>query len=447
MVPRAGTLSPERHIEKLVPDNSPAYDSYLRAAKIEYNQIQTKNELLEKLNQQWDELRQSLDEKKLTEEQKLYEKLLEGLEGVVKKLASTKEGAELIEVVMKVKKILQKVILQDEWDELEDIKLDEMIEMGKTSEKPKVRSGIPRKGDLLNKFKQGTEDKPSTVMFSDEQEDSVLISQQWTIFNPNNAKKGKEILMMFDTRCQDTYVDGATAKELEVQLGRRTITEIRTFKSTDPMYVATSETTIALQTSKGLQIIKAKSVDDMSSIFPLIERIKTGKGADNSSMLISEYGKLELIIGMNNFFKFFLNYKKREDGMIEIHTTIGTIIAGKKFSDVGRQQDITGAGQKRQLHVFVDASATAYAAAAYLAKTQYQTPEEKQMERRKGNEPTVVMVVQSGRNDRTDIDFLRTNSCEKMKKTERMLIRIAHKEAGEKEVDLESDALPLRHGV
>uniref|UniRef100_A0A0N5B141 DUF1758 domain-containing protein n=1 Tax=Syphacia muris TaxID=451379 RepID=A0A0N5B141_9BILA len=83
-----------------------------------------------------------------------------------------------------------------------------------------------------------SEDK-STVMAvlhssSDEQEDSVLISQRWTIFNPNNAKKGKEILMMFDTGCQGTYVDGATAKELEVQLGRRTITEIRTFNSTDP---------------------------------------------------------------------------------------------------------------------------------------------------------------------------------------------------------------------
>uniref|UniRef100_A0A0N5AZ27 CCHC-type domain-containing protein n=1 Tax=Syphacia muris TaxID=451379 RepID=A0A0N5AZ27_9BILA len=42
------------------------------------------------------------------------------------------------------------------------IKLDEMIKMGKTSEKPKVRSEIPRKGDLLNKFKRGIEDRPFT---------------------------------------------------------------------------------------------------------------------------------------------------------------------------------------------------------------------------------------------------------------------------------------------
>uniref|UniRef100_A0A0N5ACR5 Peptidase A2 domain-containing protein n=1 Tax=Syphacia muris TaxID=451379 RepID=A0A0N5ACR5_9BILA len=193
-----------------------------------------------------------------------------------------------------------------------------MIEMDKTRKKPKARSGIPRKEGLLNRFKRSTEERPST--------------QRWTIFNPSNANKGKEILMMFDTGYQATYVDGSTAKELDVQLGRRIITEVRTFNSTEPMYVVTSKTTIALQTSKSLQIIKAKSVDDMSSTFPLIEIIKTDKGGDNSSMLISEYGKPEMIIGMNNFFKFFLDYKERGDGMIEIHTTIGTIIAGEKFS-------------------------------------------------------------------------------------------------------------------
>uniref|UniRef100_A0A0N5ARH6 Translin n=1 Tax=Syphacia muris TaxID=451379 RepID=A0A0N5ARH6_9BILA len=64
---------PERSREELVPDTISAYDSYLRVVKIEYNQIQRTKKLLKKLNQQWDELRQSLDDKRLAEEQKLYE--------------------------------------------------------------------------------------------------------------------------------------------------------------------------------------------------------------------------------------------------------------------------------------------------------------------------------------------------------------------------------------
>uniref|UniRef100_A0A0N5B0T3 Integrase_H2C2 domain-containing protein n=1 Tax=Syphacia muris TaxID=451379 RepID=A0A0N5B0T3_9BILA len=71
--------------------------------------------------------------------------------------------------------------------------------------------------------------------------------------------------MVFDTGCQGTYIDAATAKELELPLG------------------------IVLRTSKGLQIVKVKTVNGMAGTFPRIKRIRLNKDGGSNNIMRREY--------------------------------------------------------------------------------------------------------------------------------------------------------------
>uniref|UniRef100_A0A0N5AZI8 DUF1758 domain-containing protein n=1 Tax=Syphacia muris TaxID=451379 RepID=A0A0N5AZI8_9BILA len=132
----------------------------------------------------------------------------------------------------------------------------------------------------------------------------------------------------FDIGSQKSYIDHKVAEDLKLMPGNISISYTTTFDAIESVRIESFETVLAVQTIKGLVNIKVNIVENLSETFPIMERLRK---KNNSSEKINEFEKPDIIIGIDNFFKFFIDYETREDGLCKIHTTIGTIIAEERM--------------------------------------------------------------------------------------------------------------------
>uniref|UniRef100_A0A0N5AIP6 DUF1758 domain-containing protein n=1 Tax=Syphacia muris TaxID=451379 RepID=A0A0N5AIP6_9BILA len=125
-------------------------------------------------------------------------------------------------------------------------------------------------------------------------------------------------------RSQQSYIEEKLARRLRLRLSNPSVTEVSTFKTREMLI--TMRTTIAIKTKSGFQAIDVKTVNGMT------EAMNITVISDNDNELEKKEfidAKPDLLIGIDNFFKFLMNIKPREDGLYELSTKLGPIIAGE----------------------------------------------------------------------------------------------------------------------
>uniref|UniRef100_A0A0N5AP85 DUF1758 domain-containing protein n=1 Tax=Syphacia muris TaxID=451379 RepID=A0A0N5AP85_9BILA len=85
------------------------------------------------------------------------------------------------------------------------------------------------------------------------------------------------------------------------------------------------QTNIAVQTEYGFQEIDVKTVNDISEAMKLVEVTATSNNDDDLEEEKFIDTKPDILIGVDNFFKFLMNIEQREDGLYELSTTLGLL--------------------------------------------------------------------------------------------------------------------------
>ena len=163
--------------------------------------------------------------------------------------------------------------------------------------------------------------------------DTILMAQKVPIFAPNCPGKVFEALVFFDTGSQTSYIQKSLVQKLNPPKVGDGILEVQGFQSLNPVRFRSSQYVINLRTrnDKSEQLIlfstekfthgfKAVCVGNISDK-PTLSEVKR-----NMEFLHQEP---DILIGIPDFWKFFVNRHELTPEFYLIETTIGPIVCGR----------------------------------------------------------------------------------------------------------------------